>query len=409
MVAPRRRCVTRLVSRCVGHAGDHRWASAAESSDSGRRPRPASSSSLDAGSRRGTGHVLGPPSRSYGGNCVRQSSRASGCCSCGGDPTADKPSVTFGRAGRSRTRRGGDDLRRAGLPAAYDVRARAAAEFLTPPVEYAWEVRAFFRDPDAHLFEISEARGRASTRKFATGRRPVPLLAPRLDRRRHARDRSAGPARPAATTRCTNSRSPHPLCEGDGDACRRRLAFTACGTLGAVPREGLAMVPRAWRARSRPTWAVRRRLEVPSPTSRQPRRAATRPRHPRRSPRRRSTSGSVGRRRIGIYSLRQVGSILWWNGHVRGRAGHSCALRPRIGTTSRAARSCRLRSKSNRRTYRVTGCLDNRNVDPEGRGPRGGHSSGSSRWNEAGAGFGATMWAALSTAGQGRPSPSPAE
>jgi catechol 2,3-dioxygenase-like lactoylglutathione lyase family enzyme len=28
----------------------------------------------------------------------------------------------------------------------------------TPPVEYDWEIRAFFRDPDGHLFEISEAR-----------------------------------------------------------------------------------------------------------------------------------------------------------------------------------------------------------------------------------------------------------
>ncbi|MGH8991647.1 MAG: VOC family protein [Acidimicrobiia bacterium] len=32
------------------------------------------------------------------------------------------------------------------------------AEFLTPPVEYQWEVRAFFTDPDGHLFEISESR-----------------------------------------------------------------------------------------------------------------------------------------------------------------------------------------------------------------------------------------------------------
>jgi len=32
------------------------------------------------------------------------------------------------------------------------------AEFLTQPVEYEWEVRAFFRDPDGHLWEISEAR-----------------------------------------------------------------------------------------------------------------------------------------------------------------------------------------------------------------------------------------------------------
>jgi hypothetical protein len=32
------------------------------------------------------------------------------------------------------------------------------AEFLTPPVEYEHEIRAFFRDPDGHLLEISEVR-----------------------------------------------------------------------------------------------------------------------------------------------------------------------------------------------------------------------------------------------------------
>ena len=37
------------------------------------------------------------------------------------------------------------------------LRARGAP-FLTEPVESAWEVRAFFRDPDGHLLEISEAK-----------------------------------------------------------------------------------------------------------------------------------------------------------------------------------------------------------------------------------------------------------
>ena len=30
------------------------------------------------------------------------------------------------------------------------------AEFLTEPVDRGGEIRAFFRDPDGHLFEISE-------------------------------------------------------------------------------------------------------------------------------------------------------------------------------------------------------------------------------------------------------------
>jgi catechol 2,3-dioxygenase-like lactoylglutathione lyase family enzyme len=45
--------------------------------------------------------------------------------------------------------------------AAYDaLRARGAA-FLTAPVSSPWETRAFFRDPDGHLVEISEARSGA--------------------------------------------------------------------------------------------------------------------------------------------------------------------------------------------------------------------------------------------------------
>jgi catechol 2,3-dioxygenase-like lactoylglutathione lyase family enzyme len=38
-----------------------------------------------------------------------------------------------------------------------ELAARGAA-FLADPVEYAWEIRAFFRDPDGHLFEITERR-----------------------------------------------------------------------------------------------------------------------------------------------------------------------------------------------------------------------------------------------------------
>jgi catechol 2,3-dioxygenase-like lactoylglutathione lyase family enzyme len=39
---------------------------------------------------------------------------------------------------------------------AYQTLKSRGAEFLTPPVDNGYEVRAFFRDPDGHLFEISE-------------------------------------------------------------------------------------------------------------------------------------------------------------------------------------------------------------------------------------------------------------
>jgi catechol 2,3-dioxygenase-like lactoylglutathione lyase family enzyme len=78
----------------------------------------------------------------------------------GGEPTADKPTVTFAAPPNPDTVSsemifGVPDCR-----AAYEVLLARGASFLSPPVEYDWEVRAFFRDPDGHLFEISEPRNR---------------------------------------------------------------------------------------------------------------------------------------------------------------------------------------------------------------------------------------------------------
>jgi catechol 2,3-dioxygenase-like lactoylglutathione lyase family enzyme len=40
--------------------------------------------------------------------------------------------------------------------AAYEVLRSRGAEFLTEPVDWGYEVRAFFRDPDGHLLELSQ-------------------------------------------------------------------------------------------------------------------------------------------------------------------------------------------------------------------------------------------------------------
>ena len=75
-----------------------------------------------------------------------------------GGPTPDKPTVAFEPPGEP------DRVSREmiiGVPdcrAAYETLRSRGAPFLTPPVEYDWEVRAFFRDPDGHLIEISESR-----------------------------------------------------------------------------------------------------------------------------------------------------------------------------------------------------------------------------------------------------------
>jgi catechol 2,3-dioxygenase-like lactoylglutathione lyase family enzyme len=41
--------------------------------------------------------------------------------------------------------------------AAYEILKSRGAEFPTPPVDRAGEIRNFFRDPDGRLLEISQA------------------------------------------------------------------------------------------------------------------------------------------------------------------------------------------------------------------------------------------------------------
>ncbi len=75
----------------------------------------------------------------------------------GGGPTPGKPTVTFeapadpDRVSHQLTMRVPDCM------AAYETLRARGAEFLAPPVDRGSEIRAFFRDPDGHLLEISQA------------------------------------------------------------------------------------------------------------------------------------------------------------------------------------------------------------------------------------------------------------
>jgi catechol 2,3-dioxygenase-like lactoylglutathione lyase family enzyme len=97
--------------------------------------------------------------REYGGtSCVLRFLDTWLLLVTGGGPTLDKPTVTFeppsdpDRVGHEMTIRVPD------CRAAMATLGSRGAEFLAPPSETAWEIRAFFRDPDGHLLEISEAR-----------------------------------------------------------------------------------------------------------------------------------------------------------------------------------------------------------------------------------------------------------
>lgn len=74
----------------------------------------------------------------------------------GGGPTPGKPTVTFeppsdpDRVSHQLTMRVPD------CRAAYETLRARGARFLAEPVDRGGEIRAFFRDPDGHLLEISE-------------------------------------------------------------------------------------------------------------------------------------------------------------------------------------------------------------------------------------------------------------
>jgi len=76
----------------------------------------------------------------------------------GGEPTPDKPDVTFAPPADPRVATHELTLRVPDCHGAYAELTARGASFLTPPVEYEHEIRAFLRDPDGHLIEISEVR-----------------------------------------------------------------------------------------------------------------------------------------------------------------------------------------------------------------------------------------------------------
>ena len=97
--------------------------------------------------------------REYGGtSCVLRLQDTWLLLVTGGPPTADKPTVTFAapddpdRVSHSMTFRV-DDCR-----GTHDLLASRGASFLAAPEESEWEIRAFFRDPDGHLLEISQTK-----------------------------------------------------------------------------------------------------------------------------------------------------------------------------------------------------------------------------------------------------------
>jgi catechol 2,3-dioxygenase-like lactoylglutathione lyase family enzyme len=76
----------------------------------------------------------------------------------GGGPTDDKPTVTLEPPADPDHRDQLFTIRVDDCRATYELLRTRGATFLTPPVDHGRETRCFLRDPDGHLFEISEYR-----------------------------------------------------------------------------------------------------------------------------------------------------------------------------------------------------------------------------------------------------------
>jgi catechol 2,3-dioxygenase-like lactoylglutathione lyase family enzyme len=97
--------------------------------------------------------------REYGGNsAVLQFQGAWLLLVTGGGPTPGKPTVTFAPPETPDVVSHQLTMRVPDCHAAYATLRDRGAEFLAPPVDRGGEIRAFFRDPDGHLLEISEIR-----------------------------------------------------------------------------------------------------------------------------------------------------------------------------------------------------------------------------------------------------------
>lgn len=76
----------------------------------------------------------------------------------GGGPTDDKPDVTLAPPTDTTRRDNLFTIRVDNCQAVYELLRERGGTFLTEPVTQGSETRCFLRDPDGHLFEISEYR-----------------------------------------------------------------------------------------------------------------------------------------------------------------------------------------------------------------------------------------------------------
>jgi catechol 2,3-dioxygenase-like lactoylglutathione lyase family enzyme len=73
-----------------------------------------------------------------------------------GEPTPDKPNTKFSYPKNTSEVDHSFTIRVNNCENSYRVLKSKGVEFITPPYDWGHEKRCFFKDPDGHLFEISE-------------------------------------------------------------------------------------------------------------------------------------------------------------------------------------------------------------------------------------------------------------
>jgi len=74
----------------------------------------------------------------------------------GGGPTDDKPTVILETPQELDRVSSFLNIRVADIAAVYAEWSARGAQFLTPPVQHAFEIRCYLRDPDGHLIEVGQ-------------------------------------------------------------------------------------------------------------------------------------------------------------------------------------------------------------------------------------------------------------
>src|SRR5262252_3985380 len=78
----------------------------------------------------------------------------------GGGPTEDKPNVTLEPPSDLEHASAFLNIRVADIRAMYAQWSARGAKFLTPPIDRGVEIRCYMRDPDGHLIEVGQFKGR---------------------------------------------------------------------------------------------------------------------------------------------------------------------------------------------------------------------------------------------------------